>query len=136
MPNSKPSQRVFQFGTGRTDGNASMRDLLGGKGANLAEMSSLGLPVPPGFTITTDVCTAYYTDGGKLPDGLRQEAEAAPQALIGAGLSSGAGFSRPSSALVSRDVGSSSTTVRWLSVGSCGLVKAADAAMLPTLCAD
>ena len=52
------------------DGAADMKDLLGGKGANLAEMASLGLPVPPGFTITTEVCTAYYADGRKLPDGL------------------------------------------------------------------
>ena len=49
---------------------ADMKDLLGGKGANLAEMASLGLPVPPGFTITTEVCTAYYPNGGALPDGL------------------------------------------------------------------
>ncbi len=75
------SQRVYQFGTGRTDGDASMRDLLGGKGANLAEMSSLGLPVPPGFTITTEVCTAYYTHGGRLPEGLEREAEAALAAV-------------------------------------------------------
>ena len=54
-----------------------MKELLGGKGANLAEMASLGLPVPPGFTITTEVCTAYYANGRKLPDGLEQEVEAA-----------------------------------------------------------
>ena len=54
-----------------------MKDLLGGKGANLAEMASLGLPVPPGFTITTEVCTAYYANGRKLPDGLKAEVEAA-----------------------------------------------------------
>jgi pyruvate,orthophosphate dikinase len=81
MPKSKPAQRVYQFGTGRTDGNATMRELLGGKGANLAEMSSLGLPVPPGFTITTEVCTAYYALGGKLPDGLDAEVEAALAAV-------------------------------------------------------
>ena len=54
-----------------------MKDLLGGKGANLAEMASLGLPVPPGFTITTEVCTAYYANGRTLPDGLEGEVEAA-----------------------------------------------------------
>ena len=48
------------------EGNASMRNLLGGKGANLAEMSSLGLPVPQGFTVTTEACTAYYNDGQKI----------------------------------------------------------------------
>ena len=51
---------VYTFGDGKAEGRAEMRDLLGGKGANLAEMSSLGLPVPPGFTITTGVCTWFY----------------------------------------------------------------------------
>ena len=52
-------QWVYRFGP-KTDGNATLKNLLGGKGANLAEMASLDLPVPPGFTITTEVCTAYY----------------------------------------------------------------------------
>src|SRR3970282_2745507 len=52
------------------EGNAGMRDLLGGKGANLCEMASLGLPVPPGFVITTATCKAYYENGGRVPDGL------------------------------------------------------------------
>src|SRR5215510_6826878 len=51
---------VYAFGDGRAEGTASMRDLLGGKGAGLAEMANLKLPVPPGFTITTEVCTYYY----------------------------------------------------------------------------
>jgi pyruvate,orthophosphate dikinase len=51
---------VYTFGDGSAEGKASMRDLLGGKGANLAEMANLGLPVPPGFTITTEVCTYFY----------------------------------------------------------------------------
>jgi pyruvate,orthophosphate dikinase len=59
-----------------------LRNLLGGKGANLAEMASLGLPVPPGFTITTEVCTAYYELGRKLPDGLKAGVEDA-LALVG-----------------------------------------------------
>jgi len=68
---------VYSFGGGDADGAASMKDLLGGKGANLAEMSSLGLPVPAGFTITTEVCTRFYADGGAYPDGLAaQVAEA------------------------------------------------------------
>jgi len=50
---------VYRFGGGNADGDAAMRNLLGGKGANLAEMANLGLPVPPGFTITTEVCTGY-----------------------------------------------------------------------------
>ena len=60
------AKRVYLFGAGRADGKADMKDLLGGKGANLAEMASLGLPVPPGFTITTEVCTAYYANGARI----------------------------------------------------------------------
>jgi pyruvate,orthophosphate dikinase len=68
---------VYFFGANATDGDASLRNLLGGKGANLAEMAGIGLPVPPGFTITTDVCSAYYAAGAKLPDELDQQALAA-----------------------------------------------------------
>src|SRR6186997_1951782 len=68
---------VYVFGDGAAEGRAGDRNLLGGKGANLAEMASLGLPVPPGFTITTEVCTAYYANGRKLPDGLKTEVETA-----------------------------------------------------------
>jgi pyruvate, orthophosphate dikinase len=56
----KPNKWVFTFGDGKAEGKAEMRDLLGGKGANLAEMANLGLPVPPGFTIPTSVCTYFY----------------------------------------------------------------------------
>jgi pyruvate, orthophosphate dikinase len=68
---------VYRFGAGMADGDASMKELLGGKGANLAEMSALGLPVPPGFTITTEVCTAYYTNNRTYPEGLEAQVEAA-----------------------------------------------------------
>ncbi|MFN3522340.1 MAG: pyruvate, phosphate dikinase [Phenylobacterium sp.] len=61
------TQWVYAFGGGGADGDASMKNLLGGKGANLAEMSSLGLPVPPGFTITTECCTHYYSNGNTYP---------------------------------------------------------------------
>ncbi|TGT61419.1 pyruvate, phosphate dikinase [Mesorhizobium sp. M00.F.Ca.ET.170.01.1.1] len=61
---------VYSFGDGAAEGRASDRNLLGGKGANLAEMCNLGLPVPPGFTITTEVCNAYYANGRSYPDGL------------------------------------------------------------------
>ena len=61
---------VYTFGDGKAEGEAGMKNLLGGKGANLAEMSNLGLPVPPGFTITTDVCTYYYDHGKQFPDDL------------------------------------------------------------------
>ena len=64
---------VYAFGAGRADGDASMKNLLGGKGANLAEMSALGLPVPPGFTITTEACAHYYQNGSGFPDGLNDE---------------------------------------------------------------
>ena len=53
-------QYVYKFGSGTSDGSAEMKNLLGGKGANLAEMASLGIPVPAGFTITTEMCTVYY----------------------------------------------------------------------------
>ena len=61
---------VFTFGAGRAEGDAAQRDLLGGKGAYLAEMSRLGLPVPPGLTISSEVCTAYYRSGKMLPEAL------------------------------------------------------------------
>jgi len=68
---------VYSFGDGRAEGRAGMRNLLGGKGANLAEMSSLGLPVPPGFTISTEVCTYFYANNSAYPAKLRDEVEAA-----------------------------------------------------------
>ena len=68
---------VYAFGGGGSDGDASLKNLLGGKGANLAEMAKLGLPVPPGFTITTDVCNAYYDLGEKYPETLAGQVEAA-----------------------------------------------------------
>jgi len=68
---------VYQFGNGRADGKADMRHLLGGKGAGLAEMSNLGLPVPPGFTITTEVCTHYYANNNSCPAELKAQVEAA-----------------------------------------------------------
>ena len=64
---------VYQFGGGTAEGRAGMRNLLGGKGANLAEMSSLGLPVPPGFTITTDVCAHYYENHRSYPEDLADQ---------------------------------------------------------------
>ncbi|MEL6286808.1 MAG: pyruvate, phosphate dikinase, partial [Pseudomonadota bacterium] len=75
------SQMVYSFGGGTADGDASMRNDLGGKGANLAEMAKLGLPVPPGFTITTGVCTAFYDLGRTYPEGLQAEVDAALKAV-------------------------------------------------------
>ena len=64
---------VYYFGNGKAEGRGSMSELLGGKGANLAEMTSIGLPVPPGFTITTEVRDQYYQGGAKLPKSLLPE---------------------------------------------------------------
>ena len=68
---------VYTFGDGKAEGEAGMKNLLGGKGANLAEMSNLGLPVPPGFTITTEVCTAYYDNGKQFPADLDGQVQVA-----------------------------------------------------------
>ena len=67
---------VYSFGAGHDEGRADMRNLLGGKGANLAEMASIGLPVPPGFTLTTEVCTAFYANGHAYPAELRDQVRA------------------------------------------------------------
>jgi pyruvate,orthophosphate dikinase len=66
-------KRVYFFGGGKAEGNATMKNLLGGKGSNLAEMTNIGVPVPAGFTITTEVCTDYYKLGKKLPVGLKED---------------------------------------------------------------
>ncbi|MBC8472788.1 MAG: pyruvate, phosphate dikinase [Planctomycetes bacterium] len=68
-------KRVYFFGGGKADGNAKMKEFLGGKGANLAEMTRIGVPVPPGFTIGTKVCSEYYKSGGKWPTGLEAEVD-------------------------------------------------------------
>ena len=68
---------VYSFGSGKTEGSAEMRNLLGGKGANLAEMASLGIPVPPGFTIPTDVCVHFYENENTYPEELKEQVESA-----------------------------------------------------------
>src|SRR6201991_3917836 len=68
---------VYAFGDGKAEGKADMRNLLGGKGANLAEMSNLGLPVPPGLTITTEVCTYYYANKESYPPELKEQVSTA-----------------------------------------------------------
>jgi pyruvate,orthophosphate dikinase len=68
---------VYTFGDGKAEGKADMKNLLGGKGANLAEMANLGLPVPPGFTVTTEVCTYYYANAQSYPDDLKAQVAAA-----------------------------------------------------------
>ena len=68
---------VYSFGGGSGDGDATMKELLGGKGANLAEMSRIGLPVPAGFTITTEVCNLFYENDRQYPEGLKAQVEEA-----------------------------------------------------------
>lgn len=75
------SKWVYSFGDGSAEGRAAMRDLLGGKGANLAEMCNLGLPVPPGFTITTEVCTAFYQNEQQYPAELKHQVDVALAAV-------------------------------------------------------
>ena len=77
MTMSGTQKWVYRFGASGTDGDTTMRNLLGGKGANLAEMSGIGLPVPPGFTITTEVCTYFYDNGRSYPNSLDAEVRAA-----------------------------------------------------------
>jgi pyruvate,orthophosphate dikinase len=90
-PAKKPAKArwVYSFGGGKADGRGAMKNLLGGKGAGLAEMSSLGLPVPPGFTVTTEVCTYFYGNGKKYPPSLEAEVK---QALARIEKTIGAGF--------------------------------------------
>ena len=61
------AKRVYFFGGGKAEGHGKMKDVLGGKGAGLAEMTNLGIPVPPGFTVSTEVCNLYYRNRGKIP---------------------------------------------------------------------
>ena len=77
---AKAGKYVYNFGR-KTDGDGTMKPLLGGKGANLAEMCRIGLPVPPGFTITTEVCTYYYAHGRSYPSTLRGQMGAGVAAL-------------------------------------------------------
>ncbi len=88
---------VYSFGGGKAEGKADMKNLLGGKGANLAEMANLGLPVPPGFTITTEVCTYFYAHGESYPKELSAEVDAA---LDSVGEITGKGFGDKSNPLL------------------------------------
>ena len=90
-------QWVYSFGVNKCDGDASMRNLLGGKGANLAEMATIGLPVPPGFTITTAVCNYYYDHDRSYPEALASEVKAALQVIEA---ETGATFADPANPLL------------------------------------
>ena len=72
---AKATKYVYYFGDGRADGNGTMKGLLGGKGANLAEMTRIGLPVPPGFTISTEVCTYFYAHKRTYPSAMQPQVE-------------------------------------------------------------
>src|SRR5438094_7783267 len=74
-PSSKAGKHVYFFGGGKADGNRTMKDTLGGKGSGLAEMTNAGLPVPPGFTISTGVCNIYYREKAKIPPAIDREIE-------------------------------------------------------------
>jgi pyruvate, orthophosphate dikinase len=88
---------IYAWGDGRAEGSAAMRDLLGGKGAGLAEMTTAGLPVPPGFTITTEACNDYFAAGERLPDGLWQDVL---EAVHDVELQTGKGFGDPANPLL------------------------------------
>jgi pyruvate,orthophosphate dikinase len=123
---------VYNFGAGVNDGNASLRNLLGGKGANLAEMASISLPVPPGFTITTEVCTAYYDNDRNYPAELKAQVDAALARIEEAvgrkfgdkdkpllvSVRSGARVSMPGMMDTVLNLGLNDTTVLGLAVGS------------------
>jgi pyruvate, orthophosphate dikinase len=127
-PTSKSTKHIYFFGNGRAEGNRTMRDLLGGKGAGLAEMTNAKLPVPPGFTIATTVCTLYYEHKGKLPPAIEQEMrvhlkklEAATRATFGSATNpllvsvrSGAKFSMPGMMDTILNLGLNDTTVEGL----------------------
>ena len=77
------AQYVYFFGGGKADGNKEMKDTLGGKGAGLAEMTNAGLPVPPGFTISTEVCRIFYENKGKLSEDIQQQIKEALAKRLG-----------------------------------------------------
>src|SRR5579862_8099012 len=93
----KSGKWVFTFGDGKAEGKAGLRDLLGGKGANLAEMANLGLPVPPGFTIPTSVCTYFYAHDKTYPAALKAQVE---KALDHVGQLAGKAFGDPKNPLL------------------------------------
>ena len=123
---------VYNFGAGVNDGHAGLRNLLGGKGANLAEMASIDLPVPPGFTITTEVCTTYYDNNKTYPADLRGQVDAALTRIEEAvgrkfgdkdkpllvSVRSGARVSMPGMMDTVLNLGLNDSTVQGLAVGS------------------
>ena len=96
-PHKATKRYIYSWGDGRAEGNAQMRDLLGGKGAGLAEMTVAGLPTPPGFTITTEACNDYFAAGERLPDGLWDDVLEAVKEVE---RSTGKGFGDPANPLL------------------------------------
>src|SRR5687768_7647556 len=96
-PHKAAKRYIYAWGDGQADGDSTMRDLLGGKGAGLAEMTKAGLPTPPGFTITTEACNDYFANGEKLPDGLWEDVLAAVKQVEA---STGKGFGDPANPLL------------------------------------
>src|SRR5574340_126654 len=92
-----PARRGGRWTLLFAEGNAKMRNLLGGKGAGLAEMARIGLPVPPGFTVTTEACNAYYDAGGKFPEGMREQVLSAMKEVE---RQTGKGFGDPNNPLL------------------------------------
>ena len=127
---SSKQKLIYLFGGGKADGRADMKQLLGGKGANLAEMTNLGVPVPPGFTITTEVCRKFYDVGGRWPSGLEAELAQKVQWLEGitkkgfgdpknpllVSVRSGAAFSMPGMMDTILNLGLTTQTVQGLIV--------------------
>ena len=97
MAKTRGAKRTYSFGSGRAEGNRDMKELLGGKGAGLAEMSNIGIPVPPGFTITTEACAEFYAAGKRLPRRLEQEMRAALSSVESI---TGKGFGDPENPLL------------------------------------
>ena len=140
-PSAKRTKRVYFFGNGKAEGNAGMKDLLGGKGANLHDMTLVPLPVPPGFTITTETCGEYNDAGQKLPPGLMEEVraniakvEAAtgkkfgdPQNPLLVSVRSGAAFSMPGMMDTVLNLGLNEETVQGLAAQTGDLRFALDA---------
>src|SRR3954454_7928312 len=96
-PHQAAKRYIYAWGAGHAEGDATMRDLLGGKGAGLAEMTAAGLPVPPGFTITTEACNDYFSAGERLPEGLWDDVQ---EAVHDVERQTGKGFGNPANPLL------------------------------------
>src|SRR5580700_10575428 len=122
-------KHVYSFGNGTADGDGKMKDVLGGKGAGLAEMSRAGVPVPPGFTISTEVCNIYFQNDKKVPEAIAKEIDQAlatlekkmgkklgdPSSPLLLSVRSGAKFSMPGMMNTILNLGLNDTTVEGLS---------------------